>query len=335
MKQRLKRLIPIAVLALLIAGCSSDEVNEDGASEWKPEKPVEMVAPARAGGGWDTFARVVSNAIMEQELMEQNIGVINKPGGTGAVGWAYIQNVNDPHHIFSTSTTMVFSMLAGNSDYNWDDMTPIANLAADYGIIAVRADAPWDSLNELLEDYKENPDSITVVGGNTPGGFDHVQFISLAMEAGIPMEDISYVTDQSSGGLPVLLNGTVDVLTSKLGSGAVEQHRAGNIKILAVLSEERLDSEQLAEFPTAVEQGYDTVFVNWRGVYGPGGMTDAQVAYYEGIMRDISESEQFEAIRKQFGWDELFMGSEEYTEFIRQEVETNSVIMEELGLLAK
>lgn len=78
MKQRLKRLIPIAVLALLIAGCNSDEVNEDGASEWKPEKPVEMVAPARAGGGWDTFARVVSNAIMEQELMEQNIGVINK-----------------------------------------------------------------------------------------------------------------------------------------------------------------------------------------------------------------------------------------------------------------
>lgn len=325
----------MGIFTALLVGCNDNGITGEETREWKPEKPVEMVAPARAGGGWDTFARVVSNAIMEQGLMEQNIGVVNKPGGTGAVGWAYIQNVNDPHHIFSTSTTMVFSMLAGNSNYNWDDMTPIANLAADYGIIAVRDDAPWDSLDELLQDYKESPEAITVVGGNTPGGFDHVQFISLAMEAGIPMEDIRYVTDQSSGGLPVLLNGTVDVLTSKLGSGVVEQHRAGNVKILAVLSEERLDSEQLADFPTAVEQGYDTVFVNWRGVYGPGGMTDEQVAYYEDVMREISESDQFAAIRKQFGWDELFMGSEEYTEFIQQEVEINSAIMEELGLLAK
>ncbi|RQW22783.1 tripartite tricarboxylate transporter substrate binding protein [Bacillus sp. C1-1] len=335
MKPRLPISLALFMLVLVVIGCSNEGTVDTESTEWKPEKPVEMVAPARAGGGWDTFARVVSNAIMEQGLMDQTIGVVNKPGGTGAVGWAYIQNVNDPHHIFSTSTTMVFSMLAGNSDYNWDDMTPIANLAADYGIIAVRADAPWETLDEFLQDYKENPESITVVGGNTPGGFDHVQFISLAMEAGIPMEEITYVTDQSSGGLPILLNGTVDVLSSKLGSGAVAQHRAGNIKILAVLSEERLDSEQLAGFPTAVEQGYDTVFVNWRGVYGPGDMTDEQVAYYEGVMRDISESEQFAAIRKQFGWDDLFMGSEEYTEFIRQEVETNSAIMEKLGLLAK
>ncbi|MED4128134.1 Bug family tripartite tricarboxylate transporter substrate binding protein [Shouchella miscanthi] len=335
MKPRLPISLALFMLVLVVVGCSNEGTVDTETSEWKPEKPVEMVAPARAGGGWDTFARVVSNAIMEQGLMDQTIGVVNKPGGTGAVGWAYIQNVNDPHHIFSTSTTMVFSMLAGNSDYNWDDMTPIANLAADYGIIAVRADAPWETLDEFLQDYKENPESITVVGGNTPGGFDHVQFISLAMEAGIPMEEITYVTDQSSGGLPILLNGTVDVLSSKLGSGAVAQHRAGNIKILAVLSEERLDSEQLASFPTAVEQGYDTVFVNWRGVYGPGDMTDEQVAYYERVMRDISESEQFAAIRKQFGWDDLFMGSEEYTEFIRQEVETNSAIMEKLGLLAK
>lgn len=329
-----KIFILIVSMFILLTACSqtaSTVSNED--KEWEPKRPIEMVAPARAGGGWDTFARVISNVIMEQEFMEQNIGVINKPGGTGAVGWAYIQKIQDPHNIFTTSTTMVFSMLAGNSQYSWNDMTPIANLAADYGIIAVREDAPWDSLTELMDDFKENPENFTVAGGNTPGGFDHVQFISLAMEAGIPLEDIRYVTDQSSGGLPILLNGTVDILSSKLGSGVVEQYRAGEIKILAVLSEERLEADTVSQFPTAVEQGYDTVFINWRGVYGPGGMTEAQVAYYEDVMRQVSESDQFAAIRDQFGWEEMFMGSEEYTEFIRQEVESNSKIMEELGLL--
>ncbi|QQK81723.1 tripartite tricarboxylate transporter substrate binding protein [Salicibibacter cibi] len=330
----MKKLLPFLILGLFLSACNeTDSTTSQEEERWEPEANVELVAPARAGGGWDTSARMIADVIMEQNLMDQDIGVVNKPGGTGAVGWAYIENVQDPQNIFTTSTTMVFSMLAGNSDYNWDDMTPIANLAADYGIIAVREDAPWDTLTELMEDYKENPEDITVTGGNTPGGFDHVQFIDLAQEAGIPMEDISYVADQSSGGIPNLLSGNVDVLTSKLGSGVIEQHRAGDIRILAVLSEDRLEAEDVSDFPTAVEQGYDTVFINWRGVYGPSSLTDAQVEYYEDIMRQVSESDQFADIRDQFGWEEMFMGSEEYTEFIREEVEENRVIMDELGLL--
>lgn len=330
-----KTLILMISMLVLLTACNQTVTkgsNED--EKWKPERPIEMIAPARAGGGWDTSARMISNVIMEQDFMDgQSIGVINKPGGTGAVGWSYIQNVNDPHNIFTTSTSMVFSMLAGNSEYAWDDMTPIANLAADYGVLAVRADAPWDDLTELMDDFKDNPGNFTVAGTNTPGGFDHVQFISLAMEAGIPLEKVSYVTDQSSGGLPLLLNGTVDVISSKLGGGIIEQERAGEIKILAILAEERLESEAVSQFPTAVEQGYDTVFVNWRGVYGPSGMTKAQVAYYEDILKQVSESEQFAEIRNQLGWDEMFMGSEEFTDFIREEVKSNSKIMEEIGLL--
>lgn len=66
MKQRFVTLCLMGLFATIIVGCSENGSNVEATGEWKPEKPVEMVAPARAGGGWDTFARVVSNAIMEQ-----------------------------------------------------------------------------------------------------------------------------------------------------------------------------------------------------------------------------------------------------------------------------
>ncbi|MFB4212248.1 Bug family tripartite tricarboxylate transporter substrate binding protein [Shouchella sp. JSM 1781072] len=330
------KLMFVVCLLILLVGCGSGNSSTNPSDEaWSPTRDIEFVAPARAGGGWDTSARMITNVIMEQGLMEQNIGVVNKPGGTGAVGWAYIENQKSDHTFFTTSSHMIYSMLSGNSDYNWDDLTPIANLAADYGIIAVSGNAPWNSLSELMEDYKMRPSELTVIGTNTPGGQQHIQFVDLATEAGVSMEDIRYVADPGTGGIPSLLSGHVQILSSTLGAGSIEQHRAGDIKILAVFAEERVQGEDISSIPTAIEQGYDTVHVIWRGVFGPSILSEEQVSYYESVLREVNNSQQFAEIRERLGWTEMFMDSEEYAEFIEKEVESNRVIMKELGLLAE
>lgn len=325
-----------ALLMVFTAACSSESSGEaDGSSEdgsWEPEEPIEIVAPAGAGGGWDTTARMVAKVFNEESIIEESIGVVNKAGGGGAVGWAYIAgHEGSGHNMFVASPPLLFIPLNGQSEYGHEDFTPIANVIADYAAFAVAADAKWDNLNELFDDMKEDPSSITVVGTSSPGSMDHIQFVKIAKAAGVDVTKIKYVSDQDGVGLTQLLNGSVDVFSTGV-SETVEQVKAGTIKVLGVTSEERLEGEVLEDFPTAKEQGIDETFVNWRGFFGPPDMEPAAVAYYEEKFKELSESEAFADIRKQFGWDEMYMGSEEYSQFLGDEKEKIQTLLDELGL---
>ncbi|WP_047984207.1 tripartite tricarboxylate transporter substrate binding protein [Ornithinibacillus californiensis] len=322
----------IAILISVLAACSSDEANSDASGDWEPDKSIEMVAPAGAGGGWDTTARMAAKVFKEAGIIEEDIGVINKPGGGGAVGWAYIAgHEGSNNHLFVASPPIILVPLNGQSEYSYDDFTPIANVIADYGAFAVRADAPWDDLNDLFEDMKADPESISVVGTSSPGSMDHIQFVQIAKAAGVDVTKIKYVTDPDGVGLTQLLNGSVEVFSTGVAE-TVEQVKAGTIKVLGITAEERLSGEVLEDFPTAIEQGIDASFVNWRGFFGPPNMDEAAVKYYEAKFKELSDSEEFSAIRDQYGWDEMFMGSEDYKTFLDEQNETVQTLLDELGL---
>lgn len=340
MKKKLLFLL-LAVMMLFIAACSSEEEDTGGAEngsaadDWAPEESIEIVAPAGAGGGWDTTARMVAQVLSEEGIIDENIGVINREGGGGAVGWAYVAGFEgDPHRLFVASPPLIFIPLNGQSEYSHHDFTPLANVIADYAAFAVREDAEWDDLNDLFEDMKEDPESITVVGASAPGSMDHIQFVQVAKAAGVDVTKIRYVSAQDGGGLTQLLNGSVDVYSTGVAE-TVEQVRAGEIKVLGVTSEERLEGEILEDFPTAIEQGIDETFVNWRGFFGPPNMEPAEVAFYEEKFKELSDSDAFAEIRAQFGWDEMYMNSEEYSEFLGQQEEDIQVLLDELGIGAE
>ncbi|QAS53577.1 tripartite tricarboxylate transporter substrate binding protein [Halobacillus litoralis] len=324
------------LLVLVLAACggsseSSGDGNGEGDGEWTPEKNVEIVAPAGAGGGWDTTARSVGKILEEEEIMEQSVGVVNKEGGGGAVGWSYINSTNNPHNIFVSSPPLIFVPLNGQSDLSHDDFTPLANMIADYGAFAVAEDAKWENLNELFEDMKKDPSSVTVVGTSSPGSMDHMQFVAIAKEAGVDIQKIKYVSAQDGGGMTQILNGSADVYSTGIAE-TVEQVKADKVRVLGITAEERLEGEVLSEFPTAKEQGIDATFVNWRGFFGPGDMTEGQVKYYEEKLKEVSDSEAFADIRKNYGWNEMYMDSEEYGKFLDEQKEELGTLMEELGL---
>lgn len=330
------------MLALFLAACGNDDSSGDDTTdddetsgEWEPEQSIEIVAPAGAGGGWDTTARMAAQVFQEEGIISEDIGVVNKPGGGGAVGWAYIANQEGSNHnLFVSSSPILLVPLSGQSEYGHEDFTPIANVIADYGAFAVNADAPWENLNELFEDMKEDPSSITVVGTSSPGSMDHIQFVRFAKAAGVDITKIKYVSAPDADGITQILNGSADVYSTGVAE-VVEQAKAGNIRVLAVTSEERLDGDTLSDFPTAKEQGIDEVFINWRGFFGPPGMDQAAVDYYEAKFKELSDSDAFAEIRANYGWDEMYMGSEEYKQFLDEEKESLESILEELNLLGE
>ncbi|MCM3087502.1 tripartite tricarboxylate transporter substrate binding protein [Bhargavaea ginsengi] len=333
-----KLLLPAALgLSMMLAACGSDDgasetANAGDGGEFTPSESIEIVAPAGAGGGWDTTARMAAKVLQEEEIIDGKIGVTNKEGGGGAVGWSYIANYEgNPHKLFVTSPPMIFIPLNGQSEYDHEDFTPIANVIADYAAFAVREDAKWQDLNELFEDMKKDPTSVTVVGTSSPGSMDHMQFVQIAKAAGVDITKIKYVSAQDAGGMTQLLNGSVDVYSTGVAE-TVEQVKAGKVRVLGVTSEERLEGEVLEDFPTAKEQGIDETFINWRGFFGPADMEQAAVEYYEEKFKELSDSEAFGEIREQFGWNEMYLDSEEYKTFLDEQREEIQTLLDELGL---
>ncbi len=321
------------------SGTSENESSESSTSEgeasdsnWEPEESIEILAPSGAGGGWDTTARMAAKVFNEEGIIEQSMGVVNKEGGGGAVGWAYIASKEgSPYHLFVSSPPIMFIPLNGQSEYGHEDFTPLANMIADYGAFAVKADAKWNDLNELFDDMKKDPESITVVGASSPGSMDHMQFIQIAKAAGVDITKIKYVSDQEGGGLTQLLNGSVDVFSTGVAE-TVEQVKAGKIKVLGVTSEERLTGDVLEDFPTAIEQGIDESFTNWRGFFGPPNMDEAATEYYIEKFKELSDSDAFAEIRDQYGWDEMFMAGDDYRQFLDLQKEELGELLDELGL---
>lgn len=325
----------LAASALVFAGCNSEETSNGEAGEggtFEPSQNIEMVAPAGAGGGWDTTAREVARVFGETGIIEENMTVINKEGGGGAIAWAYINGQDDsPYNLFVASPPLMFVPLNGQSEFGHEDFTPLANMIADYGAFAVSADSEWDDLNALFDQMKEDPESVTVVGTSAPGSMDHMQFVRIAKAAGVDPKKIKYVSDQDGGALTSVLNGSVDVFSTGVGE-VVEQVRAGNIKVLGITAEERMEGEILSDFPTAIEQGIEESFINWRGFFGPPNMDPAAVEFYEEKFQELSDSEEFAEVREKYGWNEMFMSSQEYEEFLNAEYEEIEVLLEEIGL---
>ena len=323
-------------LLLVLVGCSGQSGasgnNNDG--EWQPDGNIELVAPSAAGGGWDTTARMVSQVLNEEKITESNVGVVNKEGGSGAVGWGYISQRNDPHNVFITNPQIVTSPLTGIADQGWEDFTPLANVIADYAAFVVKEDAEWQDLNELMDALKTNPQEISVVGNSVAGGLDHLQFLKIAKAAEVDPKTVKYVATQDGSAMTSLLNGNADVYSTGLAE-IIEQVRAGNIRVLAITSEERIEGDIVSDFPTAVEQGIDETFVNWRGFFGPGDMDPAAVEYYEEKFREVSESDSFAEIREQFGWTGMYMDSEEFKTYIESEHELYSELLNDLDMLVE
>ncbi|WP_102264041.1 tripartite tricarboxylate transporter substrate binding protein [Mesobacillus jeotgali] len=325
-----------AFTMLLAAGCSNQSSGDSNATgengEWKPTQPIEITAPAGPGGGWDTTARMASQVFEQEKIIDKRLPVVNKAGGGGAIGWAYIAGKKDSeHNMFVASPPLILVPLNGQSEYGYEDFTPLANVIADYGAFVVKSDAKWNNLNDLFEDMKKDPASVSVIGTSSPGSMDHMQFVKIAKAAGVDVTKIKYISDPDAGGLTAVLNGSVDVYTTGVAE-TIEQVKAGKIKVLGITSEERLEGEVLSDFQTAKEQGIDETFVNWRGFFGPPGMDPAAVKYYEDKFKELSDSPAWDEIRKKYGWGELYMDSEEYSEFLKKEAEDMKKLLEELGL---
>ncbi|WP_040982506.1 tripartite tricarboxylate transporter substrate binding protein [Oceanobacillus jeddahense] len=312
---------------ILVAGCSSDNSEAEGNF---PSGNIEFVAPATPGGGWDATARAMQKILSDEGIIEENINVSNKPGGGGEVGWQYLAG-QDAHAISINSSLLVANNLLGQSDLTYEDFTPLAILSTEWVSVAVPPDSPYETGEEVMEELKDDPTSLKIGVGPSLGNSDHLSFVQAAQEFGVDVSQVEFLVYESGGDvLTALLGGHVDVATMSV-SESKEQHQAGEINMIAVSSEEKL--EGLEEVSTWKEQGVDMVFPHWRGVMGPPDMTEEEIAYWDEKIAEMTESEAWQEVMANNEWEPYYHDSQESQEFLAEQTERFDELMTEAGLI--
>ena len=214
-----------------------------------------------------------------------------------------------------------------------DQVRWLASVGADYGVIAVAKDSDIADLPALLEIIKNDPTKISVAGGSAVGGWDHLKVLIAANAYGIEdVRKIKYIAFDGGGeAVTQLLAGSVQAFTGDLSEakGFVD---SGDIKVLAVLSPERLEGE-FADFPTAREQGVEAIGANWRGFYAPGGMSDAAYEAWVSKIGTLYASDKWKEIMKTNGLAPLDLQGAEFEEFVAASVQQIQDISREIGII--
>jgi putative tricarboxylic transport membrane protein len=326
----LNRRALLAALASTFALAAAGPANAQGAFT----KPIEVIAPASPGGGWDTTARVFAKALQDERIVTVPITVVNKPGGTGVVGWNYMnQHAGDPHFVAMSSTVIHANKLLGRTTMSLADVTPLAMLTTEWHAVVVGKGSPIKTGKELMAKLKQDPSSLSIGIGIGVGNDDYMSFMKAAKSAGVDVTKMKRIVIFPSGKelMVAILGGHVDVISTGL-SEIVEQHRANQVRIVGISAPKRLAGSE-SDLPTWNEQGIDGTFGHWRGLFGPKGLTAEQVkAWDEAIGKVVKTRSWKEGIAKN-GWDDAYMPSAEYKAFLEKENQSFTATFNELGIL--
>lgn len=299
---------------------------------WKPEHTVEIVIGATPGAGTDKAGRMMQGLWQKKNALGVPSIVTNKPGGGGAVSWAYLgQKQGDAHTLLVTSYNIVTNHITGKSKLTYTDFTPVALLISEHITYCVKRDAQYKTLGEAIETLKKDPRSISVGLSSSLGGANHIALGLLMKAAGVDVNKMRIVVFNSGGeSMTALLGGHVDMMVAST-SAVATQAAAGSLRPLAVSAPQRMTGA-LASAPTTIESGYKVVADNWRIVIAPKNLTAAQIAYWDGTFKALTTSEEWRNELEKGSLSNNYLNSTDTGKYLDAEYSDIRDILIELGL---
>lgn len=299
---------------------------------WQPERGVEIIVNTSAGTGSDSTARAIHRMLVENKLVDATVTVVNKPGGGGAIGLAYLtQHKGNGHYLMVTSPTMLTNHIAGKSQLNYTDTTPLAQMGSESVVFTVRADSPLKSVRMLADRIKADPSSLSVAIGNSIGSHNHIAVALMAKAVGADVKRLKVVAfSGSTEGITALLGGHIDLVASP-ASGVLQLVQAGKARILAVASEKRLTGA-LAGIPTCKELGLPVIAANWRSIVGAGGLSAEQVRYWDDVFARVSRLPEWKRGLETKLEEETYLNAADTKKYMEAQYEELRNVLSELGL---
>jgi len=255
-----------------------------------PSRTIEVVVPYAPGGGTDNLMRTITGIIDENKWSPQPLNVVNRAGGSGAIGFNYLINKKGDPHVIAGATPMIVSgkiegRLPGN---HRDAMTILMIVAIDELMLTVRSESPFKTVEDFVKAARAKPGGLTV-GGTATFSEDHIFTYLFEQAANIK---VKYVPFNSGGEVTTaLMGGHIDA--SAMNPNEIQsQVEAGKAKNLAVAARKRLKDAQ--DVPTFAEKGYEFYWEQMRGVVGPANMAPEAVAWWQDTLRKVTATKKWQ-----------------------------------------
>ena len=290
---------------------------------------MRMWVPASPGGGWDTTAHALGDAL----LAAQEAAIVNyqtRSGAAGTIGLAQFaaDTVGDANALLVMGSVMLGGIVSNKPPVNLDAVTPLARLTSEYNVIVVPPQSPYRDMSALLRAFQNDAASIRW-GGGSRGATEHIVLGLLAQALGLQSTALNYVPFRGGGEAAAAVLSSAVMAASSGISEFLPHIQAGRMRALAITAPDRLAG---LDVPTLRELGLDVVMGNWRGVYGASGLSPAQ---RDGLIARIQKAVQSPLWQRSLTknhWHDDWLAGDAFATFVAQDLKRITAVMAAAGL---
>ncbi|NLP44232.1 MAG: tripartite tricarboxylate transporter substrate binding protein [Peptococcaceae bacterium] len=326
---RTKNILAVALILVLVmtlaVGCGGSAGTSSGEIKF-PEKSMDMTILFQAGGAADVIGRQLAEAAAKD--LGQPIVCNVRTGGGGAVGYQYVLGTKpDGYNMVWNSTSICVTYHQGNmpKGQDYSAFRGVAKISDEASVLAVKADSPWQNLEDFIQYAKDNPGKATVTNAGV-GSFNHLTAVAVEDALGVKF---NHIPMDSKASVTTVLGGNADAMVN-MAFDAIPHVQAGEMRALAVIGTSRL--EQMPDVPTLKELGYDVDLMMWRGIAVPKDTPDEVVLKLQDAFLKAAESESFKNFCKQYSVEINTMNAADFDKFMAEQDVLIADLMEKIGL---
>jgi len=288
------------------------------------------MVPNSPGGGYDLTARTAVK-IMEDDDITGRVEVFNVIGAGGTVAMARLMNEKGNGDLMMMmGLGVVGAVYTNGSSALATNATALAKVVEEQEGILVPANSPFKTMADFVAAWKADPAKVTIGGGSSPGGPDHLFPMETARAVGVDPKKVNFVSYDGGGDLlTALLGQKIAAGTSGLGE-YVDQIEAGQVRVLAVSGDKRVEG---VDAPTLKEAGVNLTFTNWRGVLAPPDISEESKQVLVKTLEELHATDAWKEALVKNGWSDAFMTGAPFEQFLKDQDQRVSTTLTELGLL--
>jgi tripartite-type tricarboxylate transporter receptor subunit TctC len=313
-------------ILLIVTGCSSQQqTSEQTAGKEKnadtyPDKPIEIIVPFAPGGGTDAVGRALAESL--KKTLKQDVVVVNKTGGSGAVGMQEGLSAKADGYKLTVVTREVTSLpILKLAPFNTLDFKFVGSVNKDPGVLVVKGDSKYKTLEDFLTALKDSKGKMKFAASAVPNYYG----IQLAQEA-----QSEFITVPFQGAAPAIieiLGGRVDF--GLYNPGEIKaQLESGDLRALAVMSDERFSG--LKDVPTFTEKGLNIVSETYRGIAVPKDTPENVVKVLEEAIAKAKEDSAFTGFMEKSFLGQEYLDSEGFKALIEKDIELLKPLLENI-----
>ena len=298
------------------------------AQAW-PSRPITMVVPFPPGGLADIVARPVAEALSRE--LGQSVVIENKAGAGGGIGMAQAAKARPDGHtvLMALSSLTVLpeadGVLGRAPMFALQDLRPIARYTADPTVLAVRADAPWKTVKDFVEDARRRPGAINY-GSSGNYGTMHVPMEILAQDAGIKLTHVPFTG--AGPAVVALLGGQIEAVSS--GPATVLQHvKAGKLRVLGHWGQAPLAS--LPDVPSLKDSGYNAEYAQWSGLFIPAATPEPVAQRLRAAARVAAQDAKVREVIGNAGSPVVYLDSPEFERYVQADARRMAEVVKRIG----